>query len=173
MSANIARLIPVSVPSTTIPCRLPSTRSNFPADNTVATLAAEEVRFTGLDARQDPQVWELVAATRKVGEVSVDVERRHPWAVTDTGGSSDRAVVLHRVLEGPVGEVDVLGERQPGETEVDCTRTGQLHRRARRGVPRPPRVHMVVDRRGFVHESTLVRDKSDLVASETRRIYHR
>ena len=86
------------------------------------------MRFTGLDAGQDPQVGELVAATRKVGQVSVGVERLHPWTVTHTRGPSDRAVVLHRVLEGPVREVDVLGERQPRETEFDRTRTGQLHR---------------------------------------------
>jgi hypothetical protein len=59
--------------------------------------AGKEVRLTRFDAGQDPQFRKLVPASGDVGQVTLDVERRHPSAVR----------------EYPVCEVDVLGERQP------------------------------------------------------------
>ena len=61
-----------------------------------------------------------------------------------------------RVREAPVGEIDVLGERQSRQTQLDGARTCELHGRARRGVPRPPGVNVVVGGRRVVHAITLV-----------------
>ena len=78
----------------------------------------EEMRLSCFDARQDAQVGKLLAATRQVGGVALNVERRHAWPGIDArrlGDSrSGSAGELGRVLLAPLGEVDVLGERQPG-----------------------------------------------------------
>ena len=85
------------------------------------------MRFTGLDAGKDAQVGEFVAAAGQISQVSLDVERCHPRAVTDARGSGDFVVVLVRVFQRPVGEVDVLGERQTWKTEFNGTRARRLH----------------------------------------------
>ena len=79
-----------------------------------AHIGGKEVRLAGFDAGQDPQIRKLVPAARHVGQVTLDIE----------GGATRLAV-----REDPVGGIDVLGERQPRQTQLDGARAGELHRR--------------------------------------------
>ena len=128
----MASSIPVSVPSYTIPCRLPSTRSKVPGSQYGGDAGGEEMRLTCLDARQDAQIGKFLATTRQVGGVALDVERCHPWPGADARRLGNRrrgsGGELSRVLLAPLGEIDVLGERQPWKADLDGAGAGELHR---------------------------------------------
>ena len=121
------------------------------------------MRFARLDARQDAQIRELLAATRDVGEISVDVQRPDPRTGTDSLGQRlgppGQGGQLGRIVPAPVGEVDVLGERHCWQAQLHGAGAGELHRRARRGVPGPPGVNVVIGGQtgDGVHAITLVR----------------
>ena len=103
--------------------------------------AREQVRLARLDAGEDPQVREPVAAALDVREVALDVERLRVGA----GGDRDARVVT-AVAVAPGGEVDVLGERDRRDAERDRPLAAPLHRRLERGVPGPLGVDVVVAR---------------------------
>src|SRR6185312_7191365 len=122
---------------------------NCPRLSTAAT-ALEMVRFAGLDARQYSKFGEPGATVLDAGQVTVDVQREHALARGDRCGDAlgqilDNPLAGGRVVVGtPLGEVDVLGECDDGQADLDGTAAGILHRGIHSSVPGERGVHMVV-----------------------------
>ena len=93
-----------------------------------------QARLAELEAGADPQLREVGAAAVDLLEIAVDVEARH----------RDHAVLPHQVplmvgevlevREPGVLEVEVLGEEQRGQPDLDGPRAGRAHGAARGGV---------------------------------------
>ena len=108
------------------------------------------VRFAGLDARQYSKFGEPGATVLDAGQVTVDVQREHALARGDRCGDAlgqilDNPLAGGRVVVGtPLGEVDVLGECDDGQADLDGTAAGILHRGIHSSVPGELGVHVVV-----------------------------
>ena len=108
------------------------------------------VRFAGLDARQYSKFGEPGATVLDAGQVTVDVQREHALARGDRCGDAlgqilDNPLAGGRVVVGtPLGEVDVLGECDDGQADLDGTAVGILHRGIHSSVPGELGVHVVV-----------------------------
>ena len=103
---------PVSRPPSRDECSEPRIRSTGGAHGG-GDAGARQVRLTGLDAGQDAQLGEAFADLVQLGEVAVHVERRP----RDRAGRP--AVAGRAVAVDPVGEIQVLGERDGREALRD------------------------------------------------------
>lgn len=109
---------------------------------------ADEVRLPELDTGEDPQLRVRRPAPVDGGEIAVDLERRWPQPpVVHERGEPSRVL---RARE-PALDVEVVGDGERGQADLDGTGAGARHRaRGRRpraaGVPGPLAVHVAVAR---------------------------
>src|SRR3954451_528780 len=120
-------------------------RTQHPVDRGTAQMRSdtrgEQVRLAGLDAGQDPQAGEAVAALLEIGRVALDVDRELVGRMPIDEALRRRGVVLV-----PDGEVQGLGEGDRRQPLRHRSLAGAPHRGGVLGVPRPPGVHVIVRR---------------------------
>jgi hypothetical protein len=106
------------------------------------------MRLAGFDTGEDAQVREHAPASFDTGQVSLDVDRVHPFTLgdlrRDIRGLRDIARGGRVVVVAPLGEIDMLGERDRRQADLDRAAAGLFHRRVDAGVPGEFGVHVII-----------------------------
>ena len=128
------------------------------------------MRFAQFDSAQDAEVGVTVATSLHASEVFIGIDRQRvePTIGADTVRRHQR---LRLCCQNPSGGIDVFGERDRGQTELEGSGAGVFHR-SRRGVPGPLGMDVVVRRQdgpGHVLVHTCALPERDSLHCRTRQ----